>query len=97
MYCRQVCQIYRGSAKIEGGFSVNKAVMLLRKADAIVMDVDSTIIRKEGIDMLAQYLHKEHEIRALKGKLVHRLFFRILGSLLERSAMKNSQAIRCPS
>lgn len=54
---------------------MNKAVMLLRKADAIVMDVDSTIIRKEGIDMLAQYLHKESEIRALKGKLVHRLFF----------------------
>ena len=97
MYCRQVCQIYRGSAKIEGGFSVNRAVMLLRKADAIVMDVDSTIIRKEGIDMLAQYLHKEQEIRMLKGKLVFRLFFSILGSSLEKSAMRNSQATRYPS
>ena len=97
MYSRQVRNIYRGSAKIEGGFSVNKAVVLLRKADAVVMDVDSTIIRKEGIDMLAQYPHKEHEIRTLKGKLVIKRSFLKIESLPGRSAMKSSQAVHCPS
>ena len=34
------------------------------------MDVDSTIIRKEGIDILASYLHKEKEIKELKRQLI---------------------------
>ena len=60
----------RSLGRVEGGFAVAKAKELLRRADVVIMDVDSTIIRKEGIDMLASYLHKEKEIRELKKQLL---------------------------
>ena len=48
------------------GFDPDKAVSLLRRAAIVVVDVDSTIIRKEGIDMLASFLHKENDLKELK-------------------------------
>lgn len=48
------------------GQSVAKGISLLQKADIIILDVDSTLIRKEGIDMLAEYLGKSNEIRSFK-------------------------------
>ena len=48
------------------GFDPEKAVSLLRRASIVVLDVDSTIIRKEGIDMLASFLHKEDDLKELK-------------------------------
>lgn len=48
------------------GRSVAKGISLLQKADIIILDVDSTLIRKEGIDMLAEYLGKSNEIRSFK-------------------------------
>ena len=71
MYCQQAANLTRCLNRIEGGFAVAKAKSLLRRADVIIMDVDSTIIRKEGIDMLASYLHKEKEIQELKRQLIH--------------------------
>ena len=70
MYCHQAANLTRSLSRIEGGFAVAKAKSLLRRADVIIMDVDSTIIRKEGIDMLASYLHKEKEIQELKRQLI---------------------------
>ena len=52
----------------KGGFDVKKGIELLKKANIILIDVDSTIIRKEGIDILAKYLHKENELLPLKSK-----------------------------
>ena len=66
MYSRQAMNLTRSLGRIEGGFAVAKAKALLRRADVVIMDVDSTIIRKEGIDMLASYLHREKEIKELK-------------------------------
>lgn len=48
------------------GFDPARAMSLLRQASIVVLDVDSTIIRKEGIDMLASFLHKEDDILSLK-------------------------------
>lgn len=48
------------------GFDPAKAMSLLRQASIVVLDVDSTVIRKEGIDMLASFLHKEDDILSLK-------------------------------
>ena len=70
MYSRQVMNLTRSLGRIEGGFAVAKAKALLRRADVVIMDVDSTIIRKEGIDILASYLHKEKEIKELKRQLI---------------------------
>lgn len=50
---------------IEGN-SVAKGISLLQKADIVILDVDSTLIRREGIDMLADYLGKTNEIRSYK-------------------------------
>ena len=52
----------------KGGFDVEHGIELLKKANIILIDVDSTIIRKEGIDVLAKYLHKESELLPLKSK-----------------------------
>ena len=39
--------------------SVSKAKTLLRNANAVCFDVDSTVIQSEGIDDLAHYLGKD--------------------------------------
>ena len=70
MYSRQATNLTRSLGRIEGGFAVAKAKSLLRRADVVIMDVDSTIIRKEGLDMLASYLHKEKDIKELKKQLM---------------------------
>ena len=59
-------RLYTTGQRIWKGFDPDKAVSLLRRASIVVLDVDSTIIRKEGIDMLAAFLHKENDLRDLK-------------------------------
>ena len=51
---------------VKGGFAVQKGIELLKQSQIVILDVDSTIIRKEGVDMLASYLGKEREIAACK-------------------------------
>ncbi len=41
------------------------ALMSLLQADAVCFDVDSTVITEEGIDVLADYLGKGEEVKAL--------------------------------
>lgn len=36
-----------------------------RRADAVCFDVDSTVIQEEGLDGLAEFLHKGEEVRAM--------------------------------
>ena len=47
---------------ITRGFNVPLAISLLKQADIIIIDVDSTVIRNEGIDILARFVKKENEI-----------------------------------
>ena len=51
---------------ITRGFNVPLAISLLKQADIIIIDVDSTVIRNEGIDILARFVKKENEITKLK-------------------------------
>ena len=51
---------------ITRGFNVPLAISLLKQADIIIIDVDSTVIRNEGIDILARFVKKENEITQLK-------------------------------
>ena len=46
-----------------GGQCIAKGISLLQNAGIVILDVDSTLIRKEGIDALADYLGKTNEIR----------------------------------
>ncbi|KAJ8967861.1 hypothetical protein NQ317_017628 [Molorchus minor] len=43
----------------------NEVQDVLRKADAICFDVDSTVIQEEGIDELAKFCNKGSEVAAL--------------------------------
>ena len=47
------------------GVRVPEAKAILNKADAVCFDVDSTVIREEGIDELAAYLGVGAEVAAL--------------------------------
>lgn len=51
---------------ITRGNDIPKAISLLKQADIVIIDVDGTIIRSEGIDILARYGKKEKEISQLK-------------------------------
>ena len=51
---------------VRGGSCVARAIELLRLARIVVIDVDSTIIRREGLDMLARYRNREKDITELK-------------------------------
>ena len=53
---------------ITRGSNVPKAIDLLKQADIIIIDVDSTISRNEGIDILARHVKKEKEITQLKSE-----------------------------
>lgn len=48
--------------------SSNLARTLLRRADAVCFDVDSTVIQSEGIDDLAKYLNKYEVVAELTAK-----------------------------
>jgi phosphoserine phosphatase len=41
---------------------------ILRKADAVCFDVDSTVIQEEGIDELAKFCNKGSEVSSLTAK-----------------------------
>lgn len=58
----------RRSFGMISGQSIEKGMSLLRDAGIVILDVDSTLIRKEGIDALAEYLNKSVEIRAFKNQ-----------------------------
>ena len=70
-----------------------KGISLLQDAGIVILDVDSTLIRKEGIDALADYLGKTNEIRALKNRYVFDDDSFIIVLLIKRFLMKISQRI----
>lgn len=45
--------------------NLDKLKAILRSADAITFDVDSTVIQEEGIDELAKFCGKGDDVAAL--------------------------------
>lgn len=76
-----------------GGQCMAKGISLLQDAGIVILDVDSTLIRKEGIDALADYLGKTNEIRALKNRYVLYDDSFIIELLTKRFLMKSLQKI----
>ena len=53
---------------ITRGLNISLATSLLKQADIIILDVDGTVSRNEGIDILARFVNKEKEITKLKSE-----------------------------
>ena len=48
------------------GIRIDHAKQALAKADAVCFDVDSTVIKEEGIDEFAAYLGVGEEVRLVR-------------------------------
>ena len=51
----------------------NQVVDVLRKADAVCFDVDSTVISEEGIDALADFKGVGEQVAALTARFLFEL------------------------
>lgn len=69
---------------------VNEAAEIIRKSDVICFDVDSTVIREEGIDELAKFCDKGAEVarltkEAMKGSMTFQEALRLRLNIIKPS------------